>query len=123
MRQTHLAACAAILTMLAAAAAAIAKPKDINSSRLERMVTTEGIHEHQKALQNIADLNGGTRHTRTPGFTASAAYVKSTLEKAGYNVSYSMFNMPDWEELADPSLKLTSPGSKTYVPGNAEDDG
>jgi Zn-dependent M28 family amino/carboxypeptidase len=124
MRHTHLAACAAGLAMIVAPATAMAKPKDVNSSRLERAVTTEGIHAHQKALQNIADLNGGTRYTRTPGFTASAAYVKSTLEKTGaYNVSYSMFNMPDWEELADPSLKLTSPGSKTYVPGNAEDDG
>ena len=125
MRHTHLAACAAGLAMMVAPATAMAKPKDVNSSRLERAVTTEGIHEHQKALQNIADVNGGTRHTRTPGFTASAAYVKATLEKTGaYNVSYSMFNMPDWEELADPSLKLTSPGSgKTYVPGNAEDDG
>ena len=124
MRHTHLAACAAGLAMIVAPATAMAKPKDVNSSRLERAVTTEGIHAHQKALQDIADLNGGTRHTRTPGFTASAAYVKSTLEKTGaYNVSYSMFNMPDWEELADPSLKLTSPGSKTYVPGNAEDDG
>jgi hypothetical protein len=102
----------------------MAKPKDVNSSRLERAVTTEGIHAHQQALQHIADLNGGTRHTRTPGFTASAAYVKSTLEKTGaYNVSYSMFNMPDWEEIAPPSLKLTAPGSKTYKPGTASDDG
>ena len=66
----------------------------MNSSKLERAVTVEGIHAHQKALQNIADLNGGTRYTRTPGFTASAAYVKATLEKAGYNARYEMFNMP-----------------------------
>jgi Zn-dependent M28 family amino/carboxypeptidase len=124
MRHTHLAACAAGLAMLVAPATAMAKPKDVNSSRLERAVTTEGIHAHQQALQHIADLNGGTRYTRTPGFTASAAYVKSTLEKTGaYNVSYSMFNMPVWEELAPPSLKLTAPGSKTYKPGTASDDG
>ena len=79
MRRTHLAACAAIASLLAAAAAAVAQPEDINSSRLERMVTVQGITEHQKALQKIADLNGGTRYTRTPGHTASAAYVKATL--------------------------------------------
>ena len=124
MRRTHLVAYAAVLAMLAASPAAVAKPKDVNSSRLERMVTVEGVHEHQQALQHIADLNGGTRYTRTPGFTASAAYVKSTLEKTGaYNVSYSMFNMPEWKETADPVLQQTAPNNKTYVPGNAEDDG
>ena len=123
MRRTHLVAYAAVLAMLAAAPAALAKG-DSGSTRLENLVTVEGVHKHQQALQFIADDNGGTRHTRTPGFTASAAYVKSTLEKTGaYNVSYSMFNMPTWSETADPVLQLISPGSKTYVPGNAEDDG
>src|SRR3954465_566630 len=99
MRGTHLVACAAVLAMLVSAPAALAKGGS-GSTRLEKLVTVEGVHEHQQALQFIADANGGTRSTRTPGFTASAAYVKSTLEKTGaYNVSYSMFNMPDWEEL------------------------
>jgi len=122
MRRTHLAACAAILAMLAAAPAAVAQ-SDVDSSRLESLVTVEGVHEHQQALQFIADANGGTRDTRTPGFTASAAYVKATLEKAGYQTKYSMFNMLTWEELGPPTLALTSPGSKTYVPGSAADDG
>ena len=67
MRRTHRAVCAAtIVSMLAAAPAAVATPEDINSSRLEGMVTVGGILEHQKALQTIADLNGGTRHTVRP---------------------------------------------------------
>jgi Zn-dependent M28 family amino/carboxypeptidase len=123
MRQTHLAACAAIFTALVAAPAAIAKPPDVDSTALERAVTVEGIHEHQKALQGIADVNGGTRYTRTAGFTASAAYVKATLEKAGYNARYEMFNMPTWEEIAPPVLEQVSPNSKTYRPGSAADDG
>jgi len=28
--------------------------------------------------------------------------VKATLENAGYDVTYSMFNMPVWEEIAPP---------------------
>src|SRR5215212_6618018 len=104
MRRTHLVAFAAIASTLAVAPAAIAKPEDINSNRLERMVTVEGITAHQKALQNIADLNGGTRYTRTPGYTASAAYVKATLEKAGYNARYEMFNMPEGEWLPEPII-------------------
>jgi len=70
MRLTHLAVCAAISAALVPAPSALAKPPDVDSTALERAVTVEGIHEHQQALQNIADLNGGTRHTRTPGFTA-----------------------------------------------------
>src|SRR5215218_7813285 len=122
MRRTHLVAYAAVLAMLAAAPAAVAKPKDVNSSRLERMVTVEGVHEHQQALQTIADLNGGTRYTRTPGYTASAAYVKATLEKAGYDARYEMFNMPVWHETAPPVLEQLTPASKTYKAGSAADD-
>ena len=123
MRRTHRAVCTAtVVAMLAAAPAAVATPEDVNSSRLERLVTVEGILEHQKALQTIADLNGGTRHTRTPGYAASAAYVKATLEKAGYEARYEMFNMPEWRETAAPVLQLTSPSSKTYKPGTAADD-
>ena len=85
-------------------------------------MTVAGIHEHQQALQGIADLNGHTRYTRTPGFTASAAYVKATLEKAGYDARYEMFNMPEWTETAPPVLQQVSPNSKTYRPGSAADD-
>ena len=124
MRRTHLAACAAILAMLVAAPAAVAKPPDVDSTRLERAVTVEGIHEHQKALQGIADLNGGNRYTRTPGYTASAAYVKSTLEKARLrrplrDVQHARLGGDSLRR----SMKLTSPGSKTYGPGSAADDG
>src|SRR3954451_24670691 len=121
MRRTHVAACAAIASSLVAAPVAVAQ--DVNSSRLERAVTVEGITGHQQALQNIANMNGGTRYTRTAGFTASAAYVKATLENAGYDARYEMFNMPIWREDAAPVLQQTSPNSKTYQPGSREDDG
>src|SRR6478735_11112278 len=122
MRRPHLVACAAIVSTLAATPSAFAAPPDVDSTRLEQMVTVKGITEHQKALQTIADLNGGTRYTRTPGFTASAAYVKATLEKAGYDARYEMFNMPTWQENAAPVLQQVSPASKSYVAGSAADD-
>jgi len=74
MRRTHLAACAAVSAFVVAAPVAAASPPDVDSTRLEQLVTVKGITEHQKALQTIADLNGGTRYTRTPGYTASAWY-------------------------------------------------
>ncbi|HKE71963.1 MAG TPA: PA domain-containing protein, partial [Nocardioidaceae bacterium] len=100
----------------------VAAPPDVDSTRLEKLVTVKGITEHQQALQHIADVNGGTRYTRTSGFTASAAYVKATLEKAGYDAHYEMFNMPQWQENAAPVLQQVSPTSKTYVAGSAADD-
>src|SRR6478735_12489060 len=122
MRRTHLAACAAVSAFVVAAPVAAASPPEVDSTRLEQLVTVKGITEHQKALQTIADLNGGTRYTRTPGFTASAAYVKATLEKAGYDARYEMFNMPTWQENAAPVLQQVSPASKSYVAGSAADD-
>ena len=122
MRRMHLAVTAVFLAALISARPRLQRPPDVDSSRLEQLVTVEGIIEHQKALQNIADLNGGTRSTRTPGYTASAAYVKATLEKAGYDARYEMFNMPEWQENAAPVLQQVSPTSKTYVAGSAADD-
>ena len=60
-----------------------AKPPDVDSSKLRSMVTVAGMVEHQRALQNIADATGGTRHTTTPGYDASVAYVRDTMTKAG----------------------------------------
>ncbi len=122
MHRMHLAAAAAFIAALISAPAAVSASPDVDSTRLERLVTVQGITEHQKALQNIADMNGGNRYTRTPGYTASAAYVKATLEKAGYKARYEMFNMPIWHEDAAPVLQLTSPSNKTYRPGSAADD-
>jgi len=122
MRRIHLAAMAAVFAALISASSAVTAPPDVDSTRLEQLVTVAGITEHQKALQEIADLHGGTRYTRTPGYTASAAYVKATLEKAGYDARYEMFNMPEWLENAPPVLQQVSPTNKTYVPGSAADD-
>jgi len=122
MHRVRLAATAAVIAALIGAPSAVAAPPDVDSTRLEQLVTVEGITEHQQALQNIADLYGGTRYTRTPGYTASAAYVKATLEKAGYDARYEMFNMPEWHENAAPVLQQISPTNKTYVAGSAADD-
>src|SRR4051812_30613623 len=122
MRLPHLAAFAAISALLVTAPGALAAPPDVDSTRLENMVTVQGITDHQKALQGIADMSGGTRYTRTAGYSASAQYVKSTLEKAGYSVRFDMFNMPEWRENAAPVLQQVSPTSKSYVAGSRADD-
>ena len=128
MHRTRMATTATAIAALTGAALigapseVVAAPRGVDSTRLEKLVTVKGITQHQRALQKIADLNNGTRATRTPGYTASAAYVKATLKKAGYDVHYEMFNMPEWRETAAPVLQQLSPTNKTYVAGSAADD-
>ena len=71
MRRKCLAVLGAAMAVLALAAVAEAKPPDLDSGKLRSAVTVEGIVHHQRALQTIATLNGGTRHTETPGYAAS----------------------------------------------------
>ena len=51
-------------------------------------VAPTGAVEHLKALQAIADANGGTRAAGTPGYEASVDYVVNTLEAAGWEVTH-----------------------------------
>ena len=57
MHRVRLAATAAVIAALIGAPSAVAAPPDVDSTRLEQLVTVAGITEHQQALQNIADLN------------------------------------------------------------------
>ena len=82
-------------------------------------MTVKGLLEHQRNLQAIADLNGGTRTTGTAGYEASADYVVARLERAGYNVRREPFNLPEWEENSPP--QLTAAGA-TWTPGTEADD-
>ena len=122
MRHRHLLASAAVLASFAFGSTAVAKPPDVNSSKLRAAVTVDGIVAHQQALQDIADATGGTRYTQTDGFTDSVDYVRQTMEDAGWNVDVINFNMPDWTETQAPVLEQLSPTAKTYVAGSAADD-
>ena len=122
MRRIRLLAFAAVLAAFAFGSTAVAKPPDVDSSKLREAVTVQGIVEHQRALQGIANMNGGTRDTRTPGYLASVDYVKARMEAAGLDVSVTQFNMPEWRETAPPVMQQLSPTAKTYTPGTAADD-
>jgi Zn-dependent M28 family amino/carboxypeptidase len=122
MRVRHLAACVAVAASLASASAAVAKPPDVDSSELRSRVTVDRIVAHQRALQSIATTFGGTRYTTTQGYAASASYVESRMRAAGYNVSVTQFNMPEWRENSPPVFQQVSPTAKTYKAGTAADD-
>src|SRR6476469_8105237 len=96
---------------------------DINTKKLRDAVTVSGILGHERALQRIANQNGGTRASGTPGYDASAAYVKSKLEKAGYKVTEQSFQFPYFEEVSAATFAQTSPTAKDYEVATLEYSG
>lgn len=102
---------AASLMLPATAANAV---DEINTKKLRDAVTVNGILGHERALQRIANNNGGTRASGTPGYRASLDYVKGELQKAGYNVTEQAFTFPFFRDLADPTLSQVSPTAKDY---------
>jgi Zn-dependent M28 family amino/carboxypeptidase len=87
-----------------------------DTSALRNAVTVGGIMAHQTALQNIANANGGTRASGTPGYDASLAYVKAQLDATGYyDVRVQNFLFDAFRELATPVFERISPAPRTYV--------
>ena len=103
----------AVTTLTAAPNPAMAVD-DVDSSKLREAVTVGGIMEHARVFQRIANDNDGTRASGTPGYEASARYVKRTLRKAGYKVSQQRFTFPFFQELAPATVTQTSPTPTEY---------
>jgi Zn-dependent M28 family amino/carboxypeptidase len=94
-----------------------AKPVS-ESQGFRKAVTVEGIREHQFALQNIADANGGTRAIGTPGYDASVDYIVERATAAGYDVRLDEFTyVVDFSEGSAPVLAETLPEPQVFVPG------
>jgi hypothetical protein len=62
----------ALLTALLMATPAQAVD-EVNTKRLRDAVTVGGTLGHERVFQRIANQNGGTRASGTPGYDASAA--------------------------------------------------
>ncbi|SDR97147.1 M28 family peptidase [Jiangella sp. DSM 45060] len=109
-------AAAAAIVLVTAPLAGAAKPTD--STDLRNAVTAGGIMEHLEAFQDIADANGGTRASGTPGYDASLAYVQDQLEAAGYQTTVQPFLFDTFEELAAPTFERVAPDPVTYAEGD-----
>src|SRR4051812_10903899 len=87
----------ALAAVIGLARTAVAGPEACGSrannthAKLLECVTLEGVREHQAAFQAIADANGGTRASGTPGYDASVLYVVDRMTAAGYNVTLNPF--------------------------------
>ncbi|HEX6020398.1 MAG TPA: M28 family metallopeptidase [Solirubrobacter sp.] len=109
---------AAVVGVLAASLAftssASAQLDEVNTKKLRDGVTVNGILQHERAFQQIANMNGGTRSSGTPGYEASVNYVQNRLKQAGYRVTKQEFTFPFFQELSEPVLAQTAPSEKTY---------
>jgi Zn-dependent M28 family amino/carboxypeptidase len=113
-------ALALVMALGAVGVASAAVPVD--SSQLRSAVTTEGVLQHEREFQAIADANGDTRASGTPGYTESADYVAGRLESAGYTVTRQEFEYELFIENSDPVLDPTDPDLPAYTPGDTPDD-
>jgi Zn-dependent M28 family amino/carboxypeptidase len=69
--------------------------------------------EHLERFQAIADANGGTRVSGSPGYDDSADYVADKLEAAGYEVTRQEFEFPYFEEISS-SFSQTAPQQRDF---------
>jgi hypothetical protein len=102
----------ALLTALLMATPAQAVD-EVNTRRLRNAVTVGGILGHERVFQRIANQNGGTRASGTPGYDASVDYVARRLRAAGYEVSLQEFTFPFYQELQPAELEQVSPTPTT----------
>ena len=104
--------------MAAVVAAPSAQADDVNESRgFRKALTLEGVRAHQAAFQDHSDLNGGNRVGGSPGFEASASYVKAKAQAAGYTVSDHFFDFVYNADRTPPTLRQDAPDATTYVDG------
>ena len=75
-------------------------------------IRAPGLREHLRALQEIADENGGNRAAGTPGSEASAEYVAERLREDGWRVELDPVTFPYFDERSPPRLDDLEEGSE-----------
>ncbi|NJO17158.1 MAG: M20/M25/M40 family metallo-hydrolase [Thioploca sp.] len=85
---------------------------------LNEAVTLEGIMEHLRTLQYIADVHDGNRVFGSLGYDESTDYIIEQLTTAGYQVTIQPFEFPRFIELNPPLLEQTAPNSTVYPPND-----
>ncbi|GAA2205451.1 aminopeptidase PaaP [Nonomuraea monospora] len=108
---------ALILSPIALAGPAAAHGGKNDVQKLVKAVSGKNVKKHLRALQAIANANGGTRVSGTPGFDASRDYVAAKLRRAGYDVTIQPFEFTFDGYITPPVLKRTSGEQKTYTYG------
>lgn len=113
-RRGLLAASATALIMVAAATSPVAAAPDPQAQAAA--VKPDAVKRHLQALQKIAEANGGTRASGTPGYAASRDYVIGQLKKAGYKPTVQEFQFPFFSENSTAAFEQLTPDAVTYAP-------
>jgi Zn-dependent M28 family amino/carboxypeptidase len=93
-RRSRTAALAIVLGLLALNGCGNASEKQSDyANQLKARISTDALMAHLQRLQTIADANGGTRQTGTPGYDASVDYVVKTLRDKGFDVQTPEFDV------------------------------
>jgi Zn-dependent M28 family amino/carboxypeptidase len=87
----------------------------VDTTELLAAVTVDGVRMHQAEFQDIADANGGTRVSGSPGYDASADYVAFEMLDAGYQVTKQSFDYAFFQEISS-SFSQTSDSVRDFVP-------
>ncbi|GAA5147298.1 hypothetical protein GCM10023321_08100 [Pseudonocardia eucalypti] len=82
--------------------------------QLSRAVGEAAAYTHLEALQKIADDNGGTRVTPSPGYDASVEYVVKVLRDAGYEVSTPTYRPSSDSDSSDSDGDRARRGQGSY---------
>ncbi|WP_433470934.1 M28 family metallopeptidase [Saccharomonospora azurea] len=106
------AACVSLAFVGAGSAMAAPKADSKLPDRLTKQVNIQKMNRHLTALQRIADTHDGNRASSTEGYNASAEYVATKLERAGFDVTRQEFPFYYSETLAE---KLVADGTEIPV--------
>ena len=111
---TAIVACMAASLLIAPAASASDR---VDTKKLRKGVTLDGILEHQRAFQNIAIAHDDNRAATTSGYDASVEYVSNRLRAAGYRVTLDEFDFPMWRQNGPAMLSETAPTPRPFTEG------
>jgi len=85
------------------------------AAQMRKIITVKGMMKHERALQAIADQNGGTRVAGTAGFDQSVTYVVNKLRGAGYKPVVQTFDFAFFSENTPATFERTAPTAHTYT--------
>jgi Zn-dependent M28 family amino/carboxypeptidase len=106
-------AAGALAASTLAATPAVAESANPNTAKkMAKAVSVEAVWDHLEAFQAIADEHGD-RAAGRPGYEATAAYVESQLQAAGYETERQYFTFVYQEVLAE-SLTEISPTAREF---------
>ena len=74
---------------------------------------------HLRALQGVADSNGGNRASGLQGYGGTTQYLLTALRAAGYQPTVQTFTFPFFRQLEDSVFESTAPNPKAYAEGTS----